>query len=204
MVYIQLEKTDYEVLSLLIENINKEYSIKELADKLKRPYVKIHSSIKRLVRQGIISELVKGKSHYCSVNYKKNIDVVCFIDSQKAKEFLRKNKKINIVISEIINSIKFPNYSLVLFGSYAKGNADKHSDVDIAIITSDENKEEIERVINAIKRLSSLEIHSVGFTYKNFIEMLKSNEMNVGKEIVKSHIIIKGCEQFYDCMELAE
>ena len=204
MVYIQLEKTDFEVLILLIENINKEYSIKELSERLKRPYVKIHSSIKRLSKQGIINELIKGKSHYCSIDYKRNIDVVCFINSQKAKEFLKKNKKINIIISEIINSIKFSNYSLVLFGSYAKGNADKHSDLDIAIITPNENKEEAERIMNSTKRLSSSEIHSLEFTYENFIEMLKSKEMNVGKEIVKNHIIFKGCEQFYDCRRLAE
>ena len=34
-------------------------------------------------------------------------------------------------------------------------------------------------------------------------EMLKSKEMNVGKEIVKNPIIFKGCEQFYDCLRLS-
>ncbi len=204
MVYIQLEKTDFEVLGLLIEDISQEYSIKDISNKLKRPYVKIHNSIKRLAKQGIIKEVIKGKSHYCSVDYKGNIDLVCFINSQKAKEFLRRNKKISIVISEIVSSIKFPNCSLVLFGSYAKGNADKHSDVDIAIITSDEDKEKAEKIMNSIKRLSSLEIHSLEFTYENLIEMLKSKENNVGKEIVKSSIIFKGCEQFYECRRLAE
>jgi hypothetical protein len=28
--------------------------------------------------------------------------------------------------------------------------------------------------------------------------------MNVGKEIAKTNIIFKGCEQFYECLRLAE
>ncbi len=204
MVYIQLEKTDFEVLSFLIENLKKEFSIKEISENLKKPYVKIHSSINRLADKGIVKEEIKGKSHYCSVDYKNNIDVVCFINSQKAKEFLLKNKKIKLIVEDIIESIKITGYIFLLFGSYAKGLADKHSDLDMAIITSNEDKGEAERVLNSEKRLSSLEIHSLEFSYKEFMEMLKSKEMNVGKEIVKNHIIFKGCEQFYDLIRLAE
>ena len=204
MVYLQLEKTDFEVLNFLIENFNKEFSIIEIAKTLKRPYAKVHGSINRLSDKKIIKEEIKGKSHYCSIDYKNNLDVVCFINSQKAKQFLLRNKKIKLVIEEIISSLKISSYTLILFGSYAKGNADKHSDLDIALITSSEDKEVAERVINSKKILSQIDIHSLEFSYKEFIEMLKSKDMNVGMEIVKNHIIFKGCEQFYDSMRLAE
>lgn len=204
MVYIQLEKTDFEVLKFLIENLNKDFSIKEIAEKLKKPYVKVHSSVNRLSDKKIIREEIKGRSHYCSIDYKNNIDVVCFINSQKAKEFLLKHKKIKMIIEEIISAMKIPNYTMLIFGSYAKRTADKHSDLDIALITSGEDKEEVERVINSKKRLSVIDIHALEFSYKEFIEMLKSKEMNVGKEVVKNHIIFKGCEQFYETLRLTE
>lgn len=204
MVYIQLEKTDFKILNFLIKDLNKEYSIKEISEELKRPYVKIHNSIKRLSTKDIVKEEIKGKSHYCSLNYKENIAIVCFISSLRAKEFLEKNKKIGLIIKNIIDEIKFPDYTLVLFGSFAKGNSTKNSDLDIAIITSEENKKQAERIINSIKRISSLKIHSLEFYYNDFIEMLKSKDNNVGKEIAKNHIIFKGCEQFYDCIKLAE
>jgi len=204
MLYLQLEKTDFEVLNFLIENLELEFSIKEISLKINRAYVKIHNSIKRLSKKKIIKEELKGRAHYCSLDYKSCMDIVCFINSQKAKEFLTKNKNIGPIIDEILKNVKFPDYTLVLFGSYAKGSAEKHSDVDIAIIVSNENKEEAERVMNSIKRLSSLDIHSLEFTYKDFIEMLSSKENNVGKEIVKKSIVFKGCEQFYDCRRLSE
>ncbi len=204
MVYIQLEKTDFKILNFLIRNLKKEYSIKELSEQLKKPYVKIHNSIKRLSTKDIVKEEIKGKSHYCSLNYKENKNIICFIHSLRARGFLNKNKKISLIITNIIDGIKFPDYILVLFGSFAKDNSTKNSDIDIAIITSQENKEQVERIINSIKRISAIEIHSLEFSYKDFIEMLKSKDNNVGKEIVKNHIIFKGCEQFYDCTTLAE
>jgi len=204
MVYIQLEKTDFEVLSFLIRNMDEEYSIKELAEKLKRPYVKAHNSIKRLSKKEIVREEVKGKSHYCSIDYEHNMDVVCFINAQRAKEFLAKHKKISLIVAQITSSMKQPDYSLVIFGSYAKGNPDKHSDVDIALITPQDDQEEAERTMNFVKKFSPVKTHHLELTYKNLIDMIKSKEWNVGKEIAKSHIVFKGCEQFYECIRLGK
>ena len=203
MIYNKLEKTDFEVLIFLIENLNKEYSIKEISQNIKKSYVKTHNSITRLLKQRIIKENTKGRARYCSIDYINNLDIVCFINSQKAKNFLEKNKKISIIISDIMQNINFPDYSLILFGSYAKGKADKHSDLDIAIIVSEKDKEEAERATKPVKRMSSLEIHFLEFTYKDFIEMLKSKDNNVGKEIIKNFVIFKGGEQFYDCLRLS-
>jgi len=48
-----------------------------------------------------------------------------------------KRTDINNIISQFVTliSIEFPVKSLYLFGSYAKGNADENSDIDIAIIS---------------------------------------------------------------------
>jgi hypothetical protein len=55
-----------------------------------------------------------------------------------------------------------------------------------------------------VKRLASLELHSLEFTYDEFIDMLKTKENNVGKEIIKNSIILSGYEQFYNCIRLTE
>lgn len=205
MVYnITLEKTDFEILEFMLESIELEYSIKQLSNILKRPYVKIHKSIKRLAKSKIIKEIIKGKSHYCSMDYKNNVDVICFISSQMTRKFLEKNKKIKVLIEDILANITFPDYTLVLFGSFAKGSATKNSDIDIALITSSENKEKAERIMASIKRTASLNVHSFEFSYNDFIEMLKSKEVNVGNEIIKNSIIFKGYEQFYKCLILSK
>lgn len=204
MVYTKLEKTDFEVLGFMIKKIETKYSIKQIADAIKKPYVKVYKSIQRLTESSIIKKEIMGKSHYCLIDYKNNMDVVCFISKQISRNFLEKNKSIKVLFNRIKENIKFPDYSLVLFGSYAKGNANKHSDIDICIITSKENQEKAEQVMSSVKGITSSGIHSMEFSYNDFIEMLKSKKFNVGKEIFKDNIIFKGQEQFYDCKRLAD
>jgi len=204
MVYLKLEKTDFEILDFMARNLEAEHSIKEISEILKRPYVKIHKSIKRLEAKKIINIEIKGKSHYCLLDYGNNLDVLCFICSQRARNFLEKNKKIKTFILEVKEKAGLPDYIFLIFGSFAKGNADKNSDLDIAIISSLDNKEAFERLINSLKRIYPIKIHSLEFDYKEFIEMLKAKENNVGKEIIKNNIIFSGAEQFYNCLLMAK
>ena len=204
MVYLKLEKTDLEVLAFMVEDVSKEHSIKELAEILKRPYVKVHASIKRLAKKGIITEKILGKAHYCALDYKNNTDVACFVEAQKAKDFASKNKPIKIFLENIKEKLSFPDYTLAIFGSVAKGRSKKNSDLDLAVITTKQNLQKTERAISAVARITSIKIHAIEFTYTDFIEMLKSKELTVGKEILKNHIIIHGCDQFYRCIMLSQ
>src|SRR3989344_306218 len=100
MVYkFTLEKTDIEVLAFLIKNNDREYSINEISKNLKKTYVKAHNSVRRLFNNKVLQVKVMGKSHYCSIDFKNNLDVVCFVNSLIAKGFLDENKKIKIIIS---------------------------------------------------------------------------------------------------------
>lgn len=204
MVYTKLEKTDMKILGHMVKGVSREYSMKELADQLETPYVKIHSSIQRLANKNIIKKRVLGKSHYCSFDYKNNLDVACFTEAQRARDFADKNRHIKIFFDNVQENLAFPDYSLAIFGSYAKKTQTKNSDLDLAVITEKGDLEKAERTINALARTSNMKIHVVGFTYNDLIEMLKSKELTVGKEIINGHIILHGCEQLYECIRLSE
>lgn len=203
MVYVKLEKTDMKILSYMVNNINREYSIKELADHLKTPYVKIHASIQRLEQKKIIKKKILGKSHYCSFEYRNNLDIACFIEAQKAREFMDKNKRIRILMDNLKEELTIPDYSLIIFGSFAINMQTGKSDLDIAIISQKNDLEKAERTTNAIARTSNIKTHTISFTYNDFIKMLRSKELTVGKEILKHHVILHGCEQFYECARMS-
>ncbi|MCX6707429.1 MAG: nucleotidyltransferase domain-containing protein, partial [Candidatus Woesearchaeota archaeon] len=81
------------------------------------------------------------------------------------------------------------------FGSYAKGTQTKQSDMDLCVITdNEETKQKAEQIIRNVP----FNIHFLCFTTKEFINMLSTTELNVGKEIVKDNIILKGAEGFYE------
>lgn len=204
MVYIQLEKTDVEILRYLVRDINKQYSINELSNILKRPYVKVHSSIQRLLIKGIININVLGKSHYCKLDYKNNLDIACFVEAQITRDFLIKNKNIHIFLNNLKEKLNFPDYSLIIFGSFAENMQTKNSDLDLAVITSKNNLEKAESIVRSLTKTTNISIHALEFAYIDFIEMLKSKEINVAKEMIKNHVIIHGFEQFYECVRLGE
>lgn len=71
----------------------------------------------------------------------------------------------------------------ILFGSYAKGTADRKSDIDLYIETDDrEIKRELERSHSRI----SVKIG------------IWDSENLLIQEIVKNHVIVRGVERFYE------
>ena len=85
------------------------------------------------------------------------------------------------------------NARIYLFGSYAKGTAKKDSDLDIAIIVEDNTtKKEVIPYIETVKRREIIDIDYHIFTQKEFIDMLKAEQENVGKEIYRGNLVYYG------------
>ena len=84
-------------------------------------------------------------------------------------------------------------FILIVFGSYAKNEATKKSDLDISVIVgSGHAKKEIAPFLETIKRREVLQIDYHIFTRVEFLEMLKSDFENVGKQILKSSNVYYG------------
>src|SRR3989344_1800986 len=64
--------------------------------------------------------------------------------------------------------------------------------------------EKILKKAEQIIRLIPFDIHLLDFTTEQFIIMLKTTVLNVGKEIVKNNIILYGTENFYEMMNYAK
>jgi predicted nucleotidyltransferase len=85
----------------------------------------------------------------------------------------------------------------LLFGSHAKGNANRHSDIDILAIGGDEKE---------IKSALSLRPEKIHLTYvapEDFIRMAKSREFTVVGETIKNNIILIGIEEYYRLLKNA-
>ena len=84
-------------------------------------------------------------------------------------------------------------FILIVFGSYAKNEATTKSDLDVAVIAeSEQTKKEIAPFLETIKRREVIQIDYHVFTRVEFLEMLKADFENVGKQIFKSNIIYYG------------
>ncbi|MBI5398640.1 nucleotidyltransferase domain-containing protein, partial [Candidatus Woesearchaeota archaeon] len=75
----------------------------------------------------------------------------------------------------------------------AKNKATEKSDLDLAVIVeSGQNKKEIAPLLETVKRREIKPIDYHIFTISEFLEMLKADIENVGKQIYKNRIIYYG------------
>jgi len=95
--------------------------------------------------------------------------------------------------SFVIQKTKFQENikNIILFGSVARGEAEKESDIDI-FTAGESNRKEIEK----IGQLYGKEIQVKNYPLDTFKNKIKEDILL--KEIVKNHIIIKNSEAFVE------
>lgn len=201
-----LEKTDIEILKLFTKDVRIKYSISDISRIIKKPYSKVHNSIMRMSRDKIIFIKKMGRSSYCEFIYENNIQIAALIEKIKSVEFMKKNQDISVLIKNLFTQIKVPDYTILVFGSNAKGTATKKSDIDLMFISSDDKtKDKIRKIIESEISILPFDVHVVDFIYADLLSMFKDvDNKTVGSETIGAHILINGFEQYYECMRLAK
>jgi len=172
----------YEVLLFLLK---KESHGRELAKELKTSLTKIQSTLTELRNLNAIDYRVEGKNHIYFI--KKNLiskTLILRTESYKLTKVLSKYPYLEPIFEDIIK--KSESELIILFGSYAKETANKESDIDIYVETTNEEiKKETQEIYD------SLSIKIGEFKTDNLLI----------KEIIKNHIIIKGGEKYYETIK---
>lgn len=123
-----------------------------------------------------------------------------FIETQKLEKFYSENTEMKIILEDFLEQIK--NNELVnvtVFGSVAKENYTKESDIDTLIITN--KKRDFAKEIKNIHAEYGRELSIVNLTKKELKE--KKSEPLI-KEIIKDHLVLFGYEYFIQKVVLSE
>lgn len=178
-------KLNKEILELVLDLIKKPNHVRALAEKVKEPVATIQRKLIKLKESNVVDFEFIGRNK----NYflKKNLIAQKYIynaENYKILKLIEKYPNLGQIFFEILKITK--NEILILFGSYAKFNAKKTSDIDIYVDTKDKNlKKEIELINSKINV-------KIGIFDKKSLLI---------QEIIKNHGIIKGVEEYYDKIE---
>jgi predicted nucleotidyltransferase len=176
------------ILKLLIENREKEFSIRQIAKMRGINYKSAYQNIAALRGEGAVTVKELGNISLCSFSGGFS-DSVFLVERERTAEALKKNRDLKS-IQHRLNSIN-GQFILLLFGSHMKGTATKQSDIDLLLITG--QPDEIQNELD----LLPLKIHVTHVPYKDFASMLRSREPTVVSEAVKKNIILFGAEDYY-------
>jgi predicted nucleotidyltransferase len=168
-----------------------DYTIKltasDISKKTKIPRRTVSRKLAKLVKLNLARYSIEGKNKkfYLDLKDQKVKVLINFIENYKALKFINEQKEIYIILEEIIKL-----RDVVLFGSYAKGQANNESDVDILIIGNQSEK---------IREIARTQIKKIGIQFSTLVdfEKLLKKKNTLAIEIIKNHIIF-GSSQFFN------
>ena len=190
-----LTKTQLKIIAYLIDNKDALIGIRELAKEISCVYYLVQRNVHQLKEKSIVRIKKAGKTSIVSLNQESDPSYLIEAEKFKKELFYKKYPSLKIILKKIINQSKTSFFILLIFGSYAKQQPRKDSDLDILIITS--NQKQIEKVISSISRISPIKIQETIINEGSFISMLEKKELNVALEAKNKHILIYGDDLYY-------
>lgn len=191
-----MNSEECSIIKVMLENKEREYNISQLAKELKKDYKNVHTIVKRLEKKGIITIQLFGNTS--KISLKPQIHPLIYEAEYCRRKEILKNKNIKSIVDLYQRNMKSKLYVLLLFGSYAKKNQGRNSDIDLLFIVPDFGEEEAEKNIQSIASLIPLPLHVNIFKEKDFIAMKNSKEQTVGSEAIKNNVILYGIETYYE------
>ncbi|MEK6860229.1 MAG: nucleotidyltransferase domain-containing protein [Nanoarchaeota archaeon] len=198
-----ITKKQLKILSVFLRNEFREYTYKEIRELSKeKSNSVIQNAIKSFLKEDLIIERKIGTSKLYLINHNNN-KVYSYFEIY-INENLGKEVKYTLnLLEESLNlNLKSFFYSIVIFGSYATGEQTKKSDIDIAVFIFGDGKKKItENVLHSLNTKSILKVDGHAITQEEFLEMLKIDQENLGKQIARKHLIVYNPQIFYSLIK---
>ena len=187
-------KTQVEVLKIFASKITQKFSIKQIADQLKKPYPLIHRTMQTLLSENFLE---KDEHQLISLQYKKHHAEIAYVEAIRKNAFLQENKTNTLFAKDVLEKLQENFYILLVFGSAIE----KKSPRDIDILLVIDNKEKIsntEKLLANIAANFTIHFDIQVITTESMREMLqKREEPNVINETLIKHILLFGAENYY-------
>lgn len=189
-----LTKGQLNLLSVLKKDIFASLTFKQIKQQSRQKSNNIiQIALKEFQKQDLVKTKETGDVTTYSLSLNNNL-TLSYLNLINESE-INKSKIPKNILEDIKNRV-FKHtefFILIVFGSYAKSEATKKSDLDIAVIVeSEQTKKEFAPFLETIKRREIIPIDYHIFTRIEFLDMLKADFENVGKQIFKSNIVYYG------------
>ena len=174
----------------IMKEFHKGYSRKiygrELVGKVPLSQKNIALTLVELEKEGILKSINSGNRRYYELNFSNPLLIQNVFIFEKINEliFLERNKKLIDFFNDFDVKIA------CVFGSYAKGNNKKSSDLDLFLVGKVDSLK--------IKKLGieyCLDVQVFNVSFSDFVKMIKDKK-ELLSEILENHILIKGGDLF--------
>lgn len=185
-----------KILEVFLKNPFKEIHLRQIARLSEVSLNNVDSSLRLFVKDNMFKRRDISNMVFFKPNLENEIllKIFEFLELEKKKKFYDRNKKIARLLRKYTqNIIDLSNRKIqlvILFGSVARGEWTKGSDIDILVVVSEKDKDVIS-VLNKAKIDVSplLEIRPISTTTGKFIEGFR-NKTEFYDELWKDRVVL--------------
>ena len=110
--------------------------------------------------------------------------------------------KIQIAITDFLKELIQKPLIVLVFGSYAKANFNKDSDIDILLVYQElKNEKAIENIAKAISDKTNTKLSPIYLDYESFKKNFLDKNHNFSNELRNGVIVLNGIEYYYELIE---
>jgi predicted nucleotidyltransferase len=186
-----INQTTLKILGLFRNDYKTSFYLREIARNVHIDAKAVGLQLNRLEKVNIVKSLQKGKNkeHTLNLNNFLTLYYLVLAETFTTLEYLNRNFEIKKLVGETNEKM---GKTAILFGSFAKENMTKESDIDILII--DNEKSDL-TILKEVGNLLSREVNVKLMSEEQFTNGLVVKDPLV-QEIAANHIILKGIDNY--------
>lgn len=191
-----ISKTELRLLKIFLADLTRSYSIRELSRTAKVIYPQAHRAVQSLLKKELLVKEQKGKNWVLFINLRGDTDFFIAAEMERKNDILQKHPSLKILLHDLEN-LSHLQVLCILFGSFAAEEAQKNSDIDLLFVIPETYSYTLfEKAVKNTLTQSHLDLQIT--TEKGLLEMWQHPlQLNVGNEILKKHILLRGAEAFF-------
>lgn len=190
-----INQTTLKILGLYASDYGKSLHLREIARETGVDVKAVQLQLKRLERVNVVSSVMRGRNKEYRLNLGNLMSryYMVLAETFASVSYLGANFLVKKVVGGIGDRVEG---TVILFGSFARGEATKGSDIDLFVIGDEKiDKSTINEVGNLVGREISVKSSDKG----QFLKGLGEGDPLI-REVVSSHVVLKGVDEFCDIM----
>jgi len=188
-----------KIIKTLDEN-RKGLHIRELSRKINTGLPNIKRYLDIFEKKRIIKK--EKKANLINITLTYNLEAFPDLKQIHLSSFLKLPKNIQIASNDFLTELEEKPLISLIFGSYAKGNYTKTSDLDLLLVFQKlRNEKQIEETAKRIGMRTNVKINPIYISYSQFKRDFLNKNHNFSNEIRNKIIIINGIEYYYELLK---
>jgi len=195
------------ILRAMHPNFEKWFYTRELAARAKVSTWVVSREFSKLVKKGVIRQKQEGQQKYYALNIAnaKTRALCQLFESERREELYKGNRKLSWALEEFSKRLFdfLPQVQcLVLFGSAARGEMTKTSDVDILAIVPNlpqksfnELMRDVDRLAREVAAVYPLNIAPITMTVKDFEAALREKR-RIAQDVLRDGLVFFGEDRY--------